>query len=94
MTHHEPGEEYAGPAPWYRRPATRLEVEADLRGRFDPIDGRFHWYGRLAASPTSTRSAPERPSRSRPSTARAEGGSATSTPGVGSRVSGVGPPPF
>jgi Domain of unknown function (DUF4873) len=24
-----------------------FEVEADLRGKFEPIDGRYHWYGRL-----------------------------------------------
>ena len=39
----------------YRGPArltiagVRLEVLVDLRGRFDPIDGRYHWYGRIAA---------------------------------------------
>ena len=26
-------------------------VRGRLTGRFEPIDGRFHWYGRLAASP-------------------------------------------
>lgn len=29
---------------------TLVEVEATLRGYFEPIDGRYHWYGRLAAS--------------------------------------------
>lgn len=24
-----------------------IEVEARLRGHFEPIDGRFHWWGRL-----------------------------------------------
>ncbi|MEV0698530.1 DUF4873 domain-containing protein [Saccharopolyspora sp. NPDC050389] len=39
----------------YRGPATlladerELAVEVVLRGHFQPIDGRFHWYGRLAA---------------------------------------------
>lgn len=27
-----------------------VETTATLRGHFEPIDGRFHWYGRLAAS--------------------------------------------
>lgn len=50
MTTHEPQEHYTGPAT-IAAGATSIEVEADLRGRFEPIDGRFHWYGRLAASP-------------------------------------------
>lgn len=50
MSKHEPREEYAGPAT-IAAGDTRIEVEADLRGRFEPIDGRFHWYGRLSASP-------------------------------------------
>lgn len=25
-----------------------LEVEVTVRGGFQPIDGRYHWYGRLA----------------------------------------------
>ncbi len=29
--------------------------EVDLRGSFQPIDGRFHWYGRVAADPELTR---------------------------------------
>jgi hypothetical protein len=52
--HHEEQEEYSGPATLVADrdgEAVELEVEADLRGRFEPIDGRFHWYGRLAASP-------------------------------------------
>jgi hypothetical protein len=50
MTRHEPHEHYEGPATIVAGEA-RVEVEADLRGRFEPIDGRFHWYGRLSASP-------------------------------------------
>lgn len=45
MTHHEPQEEYDGPVR-----VGSVTVEASLRGAFQPIDGRFHWYGRLAAS--------------------------------------------
>jgi hypothetical protein len=26
-----------------------VEVEVSLRGGFQPIDGRYHWYGRVAA---------------------------------------------
>ena len=27
-----------------------IEVEVHLRGHFEPLDGRFHWYGRIASS--------------------------------------------
>jgi hypothetical protein len=42
--------------PGYRGPAivliegTEVPVEVDLRGQFQPIDGYFHWYGRVAAN--------------------------------------------
>jgi hypothetical protein len=42
---HQPEESYEGPA---RIGDTVVDVR--LRGRFQPIDGRFHWWGRLAAS--------------------------------------------
>jgi cation diffusion facilitator CzcD-associated flavoprotein CzcO len=29
----------------------RFDVRVDLRGYFQPIDGRYHWYGRVAADP-------------------------------------------
>lgn len=35
-------EEYAGPAV-----VADVEVEVTLRGHFEPLDGRFHWYGRI-----------------------------------------------
>jgi len=41
---HEPEELYDGPAR-----IAETEVEVRLRGRFEPIDGRFHWWGRIAA---------------------------------------------
>ncbi|HEX5401220.1 MAG TPA: DUF4873 domain-containing protein [Pseudonocardiaceae bacterium] len=39
----------------YTGPATlvvdehELAVDVDLRGHFQPIDGRYHWYGRVHA---------------------------------------------
>lgn len=45
MTGHEPGEAYDGPAE-----VAGIPVEVHLRGHVEPIDGRFHWYGRIAAS--------------------------------------------
>jgi hypothetical protein len=43
---HEPGEHFSGPAE-IRVGAAAVEVEVDLRGGFQPIDGHFHWYGRV-----------------------------------------------
>ncbi len=43
---HEPGELFSGPAE-IRDGEDTVEVTADLRGGFQPIDGRFHWYGRV-----------------------------------------------
>jgi hypothetical protein len=45
---HEPGEEYVGPAQLISADDDVLEVEVQLRGHVEPIDGRFHWYGRIA----------------------------------------------
>ncbi|RFU84539.1 DUF4873 domain-containing protein [Streptomyces triticagri] len=52
----EPHDEgYTGPATLVVRAAgdstAEFTVEAVLRGHFQPIDGRYHWYGRLAAHP-------------------------------------------
>ncbi|MCZ4498024.1 MAG: hypothetical protein JWQ74_577 [Marmoricola sp.] len=52
-TEHEPGEAYVGPAEVLSeegQPA--IAVEVHLRGHFQPIDGRFHWFGRIAADET------------------------------------------
>ncbi|MDP3892947.1 DUF4873 domain-containing protein [Nocardioides sp.] len=52
--HHEAGAAYSGPAGILTggdSPREPITVRVDLRGAFQPIDGRFHWYGRLEASP-------------------------------------------
>ena len=41
------GDGYSGPAR-VQLGTTVVDVQADLRGQFEPIDGRYHWYGRLA----------------------------------------------
>ncbi|MFL6106786.1 MAG: DUF4873 domain-containing protein [Marmoricola sp.] len=51
---HEPGEEYVGPAQLIAEDQTTLAVQVQLRGHVEPIDGRFHWYGRIAADDTVT----------------------------------------
>jgi len=45
------GEGYAGPARVVLsgHGPEELAVRVDLRGRFEPLDGRFHWYGRVDA---------------------------------------------
>jgi cation diffusion facilitator CzcD-associated flavoprotein CzcO len=40
------GDGYTGPAQ-LRIGEASFDVTAELRGRFEPIDGRYHWYGRL-----------------------------------------------
>jgi Domain of unknown function (DUF4873) len=50
--HDDPG--YTGPATLVID-GSELAVEVDLRGAFQPIDGRYRWYGRVAADPELTR---------------------------------------
>jgi cation diffusion facilitator CzcD-associated flavoprotein CzcO len=38
--------------------AVRLDVSVELRGYFQPIDGRYHWYGRIAADPALAEALP------------------------------------
>lgn len=52
-----PAEEYAGPAVVSAGVSTgstsgtdEISVEVHLRGRFEPIDGKFHWFGRIATN--------------------------------------------
>ena len=44
-----PPDEYAGAAVVSTGEAT-VEVEVSLRGHFEPLDGLFHWYGRIAVN--------------------------------------------
>ncbi|GAB2877443.1 DUF4873 domain-containing protein [Nocardioides pacificus] len=46
MTHSDPLEEYSGHAT-LRAGERELDVRVHLKGAFQPIDGRFHWYGRI-----------------------------------------------
>jgi hypothetical protein len=45
-----PAEEYAGPATVSSGGSGDIEVVVRLRGHFEPLDGRFHWYGRISAN--------------------------------------------
>lgn len=42
-----PPEGYDGPARLLTEDRT-VDVEVRLRGFFQPLDGRYHWYGRIA----------------------------------------------
>lgn len=51
MNGHEPGEEYSGTADVLDTGDNEpIAVNVQLRGHFQPIDGRFHWYGRIEAN--------------------------------------------
>ena len=93
---HEPGDEYDGPALVAGDEDTEpLTVDVRLRGHFEPIDGRFHWYGRIATDPaldqrhasgdTVTVTTPH---------GRAEGRLSDVDPWGRFRVTGTGHPPF
>ncbi|MDI3419232.1 DUF4873 domain-containing protein [Streptomyces luteolus] len=50
MTHPTDDDGYTGPATLVLDGEER-PVRVTLRGHFQPIDGRYHWYGRIAADP-------------------------------------------
>ncbi|NUS43933.1 MAG: DUF4873 domain-containing protein [Mycobacteriaceae bacterium] len=91
----------AVPAPDYTGPAL-LDIDGDdiavtaaLSGRVDPIDGRYHWHGRVAASfgelPTRRNSLVTLTlPGGTPTTARVD----EHDPWGNLRVTGAGPPPF
>ncbi len=47
---------YQGPARLRIGPDV-FDVQVELRGFFQPIDGRYHWYGRIAADERLSRAA-------------------------------------
>ncbi len=74
----------------------QVEVAAELRGAFEPISGRYQWYGRLAADQQVTELASR---HARGVTLRTSYGAAVTTlndvdPWGRYRVSGTGRPPF
>ena len=87
---HEPAEVYTGMAVVVADECS-ADLHVDLRGGFQPIDGRFHWYGRLGACP---RLAPGQSVRVRTAHGSAEGRLSDVDPWGRLRVTGVGRPPF
>lgn len=87
-----PESDYEGPAV-VAAADTEIEVRVVLRGYFQPIDGRFHWYGRISAD-TPLDQLPRGPVTLRTPEGAAEG--QLSQPDVWQRfrISGTGRPPF
>jgi len=93
MSSHEPGEEYAGTAV-VAADGTEVEVQVDLRTTFEPIDGRLHWYGRLAATPALQSARAGAVVVLRTEHGSAEGRLSDVDPWGRFRIAGVGRPPF
>ncbi|TNM40532.1 DUF4873 domain-containing protein [Nocardioides albidus] len=89
----EPQEAYDGPAVLVVD-GTDHPVSVTLRGAFQPLDGHFHWYGRIAVSPGlgSVRSGSAVVLRT--AHGEADGTVADIDPWGRFRVSGTGRPPF
>lgn len=86
---HEPGEQYDGPA---RIDGTGVQVR--LRGHFQPIDGHFHWWGRIGADPAlDTRSSGATVTLDTPH-GSADGRLSDIDPWGRFRIAGTGTPPF
>lgn len=73
-----------------------IDVEVVLRGHFEPIDGRFHWYGRVAANQQVTDVAGGRKQQLILRTPHGEAVGTLSDPDPWGRyrITGVGRPPF
>src|ERR1700758_5566770 len=95
MTGPDDADRYAGPAT-LRIGDTTFAVQADLRGQFEPIDGRYHWYGRLARNDALTASKRQGRATGRPSTPEgtAECELYDPDPWERYRVAGITFPPF
>ena len=89
----EPVVEVRGAPATSREPT--MEVQVTLRGHFEPLDGRFHWYGRIAADEELVA---RQPSGSTvvliTPHGRAEGRLSDLDPWGRFRISGTGRPPY
>jgi len=70
-----------------------VQVQVRLRGHFEPLDGRFHWYGRISADATSGLRAGTTVSLTTPH-GSAVGWLSDVDPWGRLRISGTGRPPF
>ena len=90
---HEPQAEYDGPAVVLLDGASH-EVTVALRGVFQPIDGRFRWYGRVAATPLLADARSGATVRLRTEHGEADARLSDVDPWGRFRVAGTGRPPF
>lgn len=91
MNTHEPQHLYDGHAR-LESEHVAWEVDVALRGAFQPIDGRFHWYGRVGAALEGVRNGQTVTVRT--DHGEAEGRLSDIDPWGRFRVSGTGRPPF
>lgn len=96
MTAHDHDDEgYSGPASIILDD-TEVEVSVQLRGHFQPIDGYFHWYGRIAANDALAQLVgnAKRTALIRTPEGEASGQIADPDPWQRLRISGTSRPPF
>lgn len=96
MSEHEHGGEgYTGPATLVFG-SEEVAVEVDLRGHFQPIDGLFHWYGRVKENDevTGRVEGGARTALLRTPTGEAEGALTDRDPWGRYRVAGTSTPPY
>ena len=75
-------------------PSGTVPVRVALRGAFQPIDGRFHWYGRVAATELLPDSLSGREVVIRTPYGEGVGRLSDVDPWGRHRISGTGRPPF
>ena len=75
---------------------TELTVDVVLAGNFEPIDGKYHWYGRVLANPELTELVGTRKAAGsiRTPHGEADGRLADPDPWGRYRITGTGRPPF
>ena len=95
MTEQDHDDGYQGPAT-LETGGTRLDVQVRLRGHFEPIDGRYHWYGRVLAHPELDELAGGRKQAAVLRTDQGEAAGELSDPDPWRRyrITGVSTPPF
>lgn len=86
---------YTGPAS-LRITGGEFDVQAELRGHFEPVDGRYHWYGRLARHDGLTAGIPQGRAAGLLTTPHGAAPCEVSDPDPWGRyrVSGISTPPF
>lgn len=92
-TAHEPQEAYDGPAVLVHH-AGETAVTVTLRGLFQPLDGRFHWYGRVVRDGDDAHLRSGGEVRVRTPYGEAAGRLSDLDPWGRFRLSGTGAPPF